>query len=62
MITSAEPDCYKFEQFMFDCLENVDDLALLRVSRESEFAPVKNKTGVDSAETAREMYMAAFHF
>ncbi len=51
-----EPNSYKFESFIFDAFEFFDDMALLRVKREEEFAPVKNKEGVDSPKTAKELY------
>ena len=50
------PNAYKFEAFLFDAFGELDDMAILRVKREEEFAPVKNATGVDSPETARELY------
>ncbi|MBP5311611.1 MAG: UDPGP type 1 family protein [Clostridia bacterium] len=55
-IVPEKPNAYKFEAFIFDAFEMFDDLAILRVDRESEFAPVKNKEGEDSPESARRMY------
>ena len=31
-------------------------MLVMRVKREDEFAPIKNKEGVDSPETAKEIY------
>ena len=56
LITSDKPNAYKFEAFLFDAFESLDDMAILRVKREEEFAPVKNAEGVDSPETARKLY------
>ena len=50
-------DGLKFELFLFDYFVQLDNLSLMRIDREKEFAPVKNLTGVDSSETAREMYI-----
>ena len=50
------PNAYKFEAFLFDAFGELDDMAVLRVKREEEFAPVKNASGIDSPETARELY------
>lgn len=47
---------YKFEIFIFDAFENFDDMLVMRVKREDEFAPIKNKEGIDSPETAKEIY------
>ena len=47
---------YKFETFIFDAFEHFDDMLVMRVKREEEFAPIKNKEGVDSPETAKEIY------
>lgn len=51
------PDGYKFELFLFDAFSLLDDMGVLRIERTEEFAPVKNSTGIDSAESAREMYL-----
>ena len=54
------PNAYKFEAFLFDAFGELDDMAVLRVKREEEFAPVKNAEGVDSPETARELYRKVY--
>lgn len=59
-IEPEEPNAYKFEAFLFDAFERYADMTLLRVKREDEFAPVKNKTGVDSPETAITLYNAKY--
>ena len=51
-----KPNSYKFESFIFDAFEFFDDIAILRGKREDDFAPVKNKDGVDSPKTAKELY------
>ena len=56
LIKGEEPNSYKFESFIFDAFEKLDNMAILRVKREEEFAPVKNKEGVDSPATAIELY------
>ena len=50
------PNSYKFESFIFDASEFFDDIAILRGKREDDFAPVKNREGVDSPKTAKELY------
>ena len=47
---------YKFESFIFDAFPFFDDIAILRGKREEDFAPVKNKEGIDSPKTAKELY------
>lgn len=56
-IIASEPNAYKFETYMFDCLEMFNDMLILRTHREKEFAPIKNKEGVDSPQTAKELYI-----
>ncbi len=55
-VIPTEPNSYKFESFIFDAFELFDDIAILRGKREDDFAPVKNKDGVDSPKTAKELY------
>ena len=55
-IKPTEPNTYKFEAFIFDGFEYLDDMLIMRVNREEEFAPIKNAEGVDSPETAKKIY------
>lgn len=56
IIKPEVPNAYKFESFIFDAFNKLDEMLILRVKREDEFAPVKNKEGVDSKDTAIELY------
>ncbi len=55
-ISGTKPNAYKFEMFIFDSYEMFDDVVVLRVKREEEYAPIKNAEGQDSPETARKLY------
>lgn len=61
-IIPSEKNCYKFEAFIFDAFTFFDDIAILRGKREEDFAPVKNKEGVDSPKTAKELYEKYWNF
>ena len=49
------PNAYKFETLIIDMIYLMDNCLSFEVDREKEFAPVKNATGVDSVESAREL-------
>ena len=57
LVVPEKPNAYKFESFIFDAFDMLEDMAILRVKREEEFAPVKNAEGNDSPETARKLYI-----
>lgn len=50
------PNAYKYEAFIFDGFNYFDNISILRGKREEDFAPIKNKEGTDSPETAIELY------
>ena len=58
LVEPEDKNVYKFESFIFDAFANFDDISILRVKREEEFAPIKNKEGNDSPETAVKLYNA----
>lgn len=45
----------KFETLAVDLIKPMGTVLPFEVEREKEFAPIKNKTGVDSVESAREL-------
>lgn len=48
-------NAYKFETLVLDMVKLQDSCLAFEVERDKEFAPIKNKTGVDSVDTAREL-------
>lgn len=52
-IHPEQPNAVKLESFIFDALPLANRTVTLETSREEEFSPVKNPTGVDSIETAQ---------
>ncbi len=52
-VEPAEPNGYKFEQLVVDMVRELKTCVPYEVEREREFAPIKNRTGVDSVESAR---------
>lgn len=63
LVVPDSPNAYKFEAFMFEAFGEIDDMVVLRVKREEEFAPLKNadSAGVDCPKTARELYKKFYH-
>ena len=57
-VSPEEPNGYKFEQLVLDMVRELDTCLPVEVDRSREFAPIKNKTGIDSVESARELCKA----
>ena len=55
LIRSEKPNAYKFETLVLDMVRLQSSCLAFEVEREREFAPVKNKTGIDSVESARAL-------
>ena len=55
IISPDKPNGYKFETLILDMISMLDDCLVFEVERNKEFAPVKNKEGVDSIDSAREL-------
>lgn len=54
-VNPADPNAYKFETLALDMVRLQRNCLAFEVDRNKEFAPVKNSTGHDSAETARAL-------
>lgn len=54
-VSPEEPNGYKFEQLVLDMVEELDTCLPVEVDRAREFAPIKNRTGIDSVESARAL-------
>ena len=54
-VKPEEPNGYKFESLVLDMIHELDSCLPFEVVRNKEFAPIKNKTGVDSVESARTL-------
>ncbi len=55
LVKPQQPNGYKFENLVLDMIHEMDSCLPFEVVREKEFAPIKNATGVDSVESAREL-------
>ena len=58
LVKPEAPNGCKFEQLVLDMIHELPTCLPYEVVREKEFAPIKNKEGVDSVESARELCKA----
>ena len=55
LVKPESPNGYKFEQLVLDLIHELGSCLPYEVVRNHEFAPIKNRTGIDSVESAREL-------
>lgn len=55
LVKPEAENAYKFEALVLDMIALLSDTLAYEVIREQEFAPIKNLTGTDSVESAREL-------
>jgi UDP-N-acetylglucosamine/UDP-N-acetylgalactosamine diphosphorylase len=55
LVKPEEPNGYKFENLVLDMIHQLDSCLPYEVVRNKEFAPIKNKTGVDSVDSAKAL-------
>ena len=54
-LSPEAPNGYKFEKLMIDQIRSLNSCLPYEVDRRKEFAPIKNRTGADSVESARAL-------
>ncbi len=54
-IIPEKPNGFKFETLILDMIHMLHGCLVFEVERKHEFAPIKNRTGTDSVESAREL-------
>lgn len=54
------PNTFKFETFIFDAFSLFNDIELLRVEEEDEFAPIKDFNGIHNPEIAKDLYLKKY--
>lgn len=55
LVKPEEPNGHKYEMLILDMIHDLRTCLPFEVERNKEFAPIKNKTGVDSVESARAL-------
>lgn len=55
LVKPETPNGYKYETLALDMVHQMENCLPFEVDRSKEFAPIKNKTGIDSVESAREL-------
>ncbi len=57
LVSPGRENAYKFETLILDMISLMGSCLPFEVEREREFAPVKNRTGTDSVDSARELLL-----
>jgi len=55
LVKPEVPNGYKYESLVLDMIHLLDSCLPFEIERNKEFAPIKNKTGIDSVESARAL-------
>lgn len=55
LVNPPEQNGYKYETLVLDMIHALDSCVTFEVDRNKEFAPIKNKIGKDSVDTARQL-------